>query len=360
MQGGNASAPYSTCQSAGIAVPARPILWYIAFEAMYIEPTLDLIRFLRPVVAAHTRRTPLVRSDWLSGLLGCDVRLKCEGLQVTGSFKARGAFAALVHEKPDAVLAASAGNHGQGLALAARTFGVPCTIVTPRSVPRGKEQAILDLGSRLIRSPFDGYDDTEIWARERIGELGGLFISPFDHPAVMAGNGGTLGLEILEDAPDTDTIVVPCGGGGCAIGLGVVVRAHSRPVRVIGVNTDASPGMALSRRDGRPHLRVEGRPTIAEGLEGGVSARSFELANRFVDDVVVAREPTLRRAVAGIALRERLVVEGSGAAGVAAVLDGLIRGNRVVIVLTGSNIDPELLAELLKEAAIEQTGGGHR
>ena len=129
---------------------------------------------------------------------------------------------------------------------------------------------------------------------------------------------------------------------------------------MIGVNTDASPGMALSRRDGRPHLRVEGRPTIAEGLEGGVSARSFELANRFVDDVVVAREPTLRRAVAGIALRERLVVEGSGAAGVAAVLDGLIRGNRVVIVLTGSNIDPELLAELLKEAAIEQTGGGHR
>jgi len=317
---------------------------------MIFDVTSDLIASLRPVVSENTRRTPLLKSEWLSSLTGGEVWLKCENLQVTGSFKARGGFAAMAMEKPGSVVAASAGNHGQGLALAARRFGVPCTIVVPRSIPHVKEQAIRSHGARLVRSPFDGYDDTEAWARDHLDEIGGTFISPFDHPAVIAGNGGTLGLEIFEEAGELDAVVVPCGGGGCAIGIGVTARARSTGTRIIGVNTDASPGMWLSRRDRKANLRVDSLPTIAEGIEGGVSENSFRLADRYIDEVVKVREATIRRAVAETALREHLIVEGSGAAGVAAVMDGQIRGKKVCIVLTGSNIDPELFAELLKEA----------
>lgn len=290
----------------------------------------------------HVRRTPVLRSGWLSELAGGDVYLKCENLQRTGSFKVRGGFAALALD-PRPVVAASAGNHGQGLALAARTFGVPCTIVVPRTIPRGKEEAIRALGATVVKAPFDGYDDTEAWTRERTAAFGGDWVSPFDDPYVVAGNGGTTALEIFEDLGDLDALVVPCGGGGCAIGCGIAARGRAR---VVGVNTDASPGMALSRRDGRARLRVESAPTIAEGIEGGVSERSFALASRFVDDVVVVREATIRRAVAETLRHERMLVEGAGAAGVAAILEGL-KGRRICVILTGSNLDRERVVELL-------------
>jgi threonine dehydratase len=315
---------------------------------------IALVEEVRPVVARHTRRTPLLRSEWLSALAGGQVYLKCENLQVTGAFKVRGAFATLARlsegERRAGVVACSAGNHGQGLALAARTFGVRATVVVPASVPRVKEEGIRALGARLLKSPYPGYDDTQSWTLERLAELGGVFVSPFEGAGVIAGNGGTLALEILEDQPDLDAIVVPCGGGGCAIGLGVVARARSPRTRILGVNTDASPGMWLSRRDGRAHLRVESEPTIADGIEGGVSERSFRLAERFVDEVVVVQEATVRRAVAEIALREHLIVEGAGAAGVAALLDGRVQAPRIAVVLTGSNIDGARLVELLREA----------
>lgn len=310
----------------------------------------DTIERIRPVVAKHVRRTPMLRSEWLSKLAGAEVWLKCENLQVTGSFKVRGGFAA-VSQIRGPVIASSAGNHGQGLARAAREFGVPCTVVVPRSAPRIKVEAIRGEGARVVEAPFDGYDDTQAWTLERLGELGGgEFVSPFDHPAVIAGNGGTLALEILEDAPDVDTIVVPCGGGGCAIGVGVVARTKSSRLRCVGVNTDASPGMWKSRREGRACLRVDSAPTIADGLEGGVSQVSFELANRFVDDVLAVRESTIRWAVGEIVRREQLVVEGSGAAGVAALMEGARIGRRICVVLTGSNIDPERLVELVRIA----------
>lgn len=264
--------------------------------------------------------------------------LKCENLQVTGSFKVRGGLAAVDTLRRD-VVAASAGNHGQGLALAAKLYGVACTIVVPRTVPKVKEEAIRSHGATVVKAPFDGYDDTEAWARAQ--NFPGVFVSPFDDDAVIAGNGGTLALEILEDAPDTDTIAVPLGGGGCAIGCGVV--AKPRGVRVIGVNTDASPGMWMSRRDGRPHLRVESAPTIAEGIEGGVSAKSFDLANRYVDDVVVVPEASLGPAIAGVLKHERMLIEGAAAAAVAA----RVRSNNLVIVLSGSNIDLERVAKIL-------------
>lgn len=312
---------------------------------------------IRDAVDHHVRRTPLLPSAWLSELTGTRVFLKCENLQVTGSFKVRGAVAAVSRLTPEeragGVIACSAGNHGLGLAFAARAFDVPCTVVVPSAAPRVKAEGIAALGAKVIRSPHDGYDRTQAWTLERLVEFGGRFVSPFDDPAVMAGNGGTLMLEILEDLPVVDLVVIPCGGGGCSIGAGMVVRARAPQTRIIAVNTDASPGMWLSRRDGRPHLEVESRPTIADGLEGGVSERSFELANRFVDEVVLAREATLRRAVGELLERERKVVEGSGAAGVAALAAAAVPlgpARTVCVVLTGSNIDPELLASLVPDS----------
>jgi threonine dehydratase len=312
-------------------------------------PTIELVDRIRREVAGQVRRTPLLRSEWLSAQTGADVLLKCENLQRTGSFKLRGAVAALVADRPGAVVTASAGNHGQGLALAARAVGVPCTVVVPRTAPAIKAEGIRALGARLVRAPHDGYDETEAWARAHLTELGGRFVSAFDDPAVMAGNGGTLALELVEDAGHLDVVVVPCGGGGCAVGMGATLRTRSPGTRVVAVNTDASPGMWMSRRDGRAHLRVEGRPTICDGLEGGVSARTYELALELVDDVVLATEATIRAAVREIAVREHLVVEGSGAAGVAALLDRAVDvgGQRVAVLLSGGNIDPDRFAALL-------------
>lgn len=311
--------------------------------------SFELIEEIRPEVARHVRRTPLVRSDWLSETTGGEVWLKCENLQRTGSFKARGGFAAASRARGP-VLASSAGNHGQGLALGAKSYGVPCTIVVPRTIPRVKEEAIRRLGARVVKAPFDGYDDTQTWTLERQTELGGTFISPFEAPEVIAGNGGTLALEIFDELKGLDALVIPCGGGGCAIGAGIAARTASPGTRVVGVNTDASPGMWLSRRDGRPHLRVESAPTIAEGIEGGVSEASFEMANRWVDELTVVPERTIRRGVVEVLRREKMLVEGSGAAGVAALLEGNVPPGKVCVLLSGSNIDLDRLAELLAEA----------
>jgi threonine dehydratase len=320
------------------------------------EISIDLIERVREAVSRHTRRTPLLRSERLSARAGGDVYLKCENLQATGSFKIRGAVAALSEMAPEArargVVAASAGNHGLGLARAASIFATPCTVVVPRSAPRVKTDGIAALGARVLRSPHDGYDATLSWTLDRADELGGTFVSAFEDPAIMAGNGGTTFLEVQDELPDPDLVIAPCGGGGLSVGMGVAARARSPHTRIVGVNTDASPGMWLSRRDGRAHLTVESKPTIAEGLEGGVGERSFALGRTFIDDVILVREATLRRAVVDVLRREHLVVEGSGAAGVAAILDGVVdvAGGRAVVILTGGNIDPPLLAELLAEA----------
>jgi threonine dehydratase len=314
------------------------------------ELSIGLIEEVRSTVAPRTRRTPLLCSAWLSELTGSEVLLKCENLQVTGSFKVRGALAALSlmpeTQRRVGIIACSAGNHGQGLALAARTYGVPCTIVAPRSLSVVKEDGMRALGARVVKSPHQGYDRTQAWTLERLDEFGGTFVSPFEDPAVIAGNGGTTMLEVLEDTSPLDAVVIPCGGGGCAIGAGVVVRTQSPATRVVAVNSDASPGMWLSRRDGRAHLAVDSKPTIAEGIEGGVSEATFQLGERFIDNVVLARETLIRRAVPEIARHEHLIVEGSGAAGVAALLDGRIQARRICVFLTGGNIDSKLFCSL--------------
>jgi threonine dehydratase len=318
------------------------------------EPTLDTVLAVRDVVARHTLRTPLLRSDWLSDRTGASVTLKCESLQRTGSFKIRGAIAALhtlgERERRAGVFTASAGNHGRGLAHAARQFGVPCTVVVPEGCPAVKAEGMQSAGARVVVAPHAGFDDAQAWALDHRAELGARFVSAYDDPAVIAGNGGTLALEILEAVGEPDLILAPCGGGGLTTGLGLVTRERAPRTRVVGVNAEASPGMWLSRRDGRPHLRVESGPTWAEGIEGGVGALTFSLSARLLDDIVLASEAGIRNAVGQTLLQQRLVIEGSAAAAVAAVLEGRVAvppGARVVVILTGSNIDPDRLAAAL-------------
>jgi len=218
-------------------------------------------------------------------------------------------------------------------------------IFVPRTVPQVKADRIAALGARLVKAPFDTFDPTQEYARERLD--GALWVSAYDDPDVIAGNGGTTALEIFEEGL-VDAIVVPCGGGGLAIGAGVV--AHRHGAKVIGVNTEASPGMWLSRRDGRAHLSVDSKPTIAEGIEGGVAETTYRLGLRFIDDVVAVSEASIGRAVAETHRREGMAIEGSAAAAVAAVVEGLIPRNlgRIVVVLTGGNIDPGRLESLLR------------
>lgn len=314
------------------------------------EISFELIERITPGVRARVLETPLLPSPWLSELAGAEVLLKCENLQLTHSFKIRGAIAKFV-DTPGltGVASASAGNHGQGLAWAAREFGAACKIFVPRSIPRVKEDAIRALGAELVKSPFDGFDETDLWAREKTG--GASWVSAFDDPHVMAGNGGTVVLEILERAPRVDCVVVSCGGGGMAIGAGVALHCLRPGSRVVGVNSESSPGMWLSRRDGRAHPKIESKATIAEGIEGGVPQSTYELGLRHIDDVVVVTEASIRRAVVEALRRHALLIEGSAAAAVAALMEGKIAPGvkSIAVVLSGGNIDPARLESLLAE-----------
>jgi threonine dehydratase len=324
---------------------------------MKTELTPDLVRRVRDLIAPHVRRTPLLRSDWLSSLSGGEVYLKCENLQVTGSFKVRGGLAAVALLDPEArsrgVVTASAGNHGLGLAHASSVFGISCKVVVSQTVPKVKEDGIRALGAEVIRAPHVGYDATQAWTLSRLDDLGGTYVSAFEDSAVMAGNGGTTFLEVDEEIDDLEAMVVPCGGGGMVCGVGMMAHDLRPDLQVIGVNTDASPGMWLSRRDGRAHLEVESAPTIAEGIEGGVGELTYDLGRTLIDDMIVVREKALRRSVADVARYERMIVEGAGAAGVAALVEGALHGRKVCVFLTGANIDTELLYSLLRETFSE-------
>lgn len=322
---------------------------------MGIEPSdiAALSERVHPSVRRHTRRLPLLRSSWLSDLAGAEVWLQLENFQVTGSFKVRGALAALAELGERArggVVASSAGNHGLGLAFAARQVGVPCTVVVPENVPTNKERSMRDLGARVVHAPHLGYDATQMWTLAHLSDLGGEFVSPFDDPAVIAGNGGTLALEILEARPEVDAIVAPCGGGGLLAGLGCIVSSRGHPARIFGVNSEASPAMWASRRDGRPWLEYAGGPTVAEGLEGGVGRVTFPLIEATVDDLTVVPEAMLRRAMVDLARHEHMIVEGAAAAGVAALLVGARPGHEVVVIVTGANLDWPRWLDLLAAA----------
>jgi threonine dehydratase len=315
--------------------------------------SLDTVRDARRRLGGRVRRTPLVHSAWLSALTRAEVWLKLETLQRTSSFKIRGALnAALALAERGGtgpLVTASAGNHGRALAEAARDAGMACVVFTPANAPRTKLDAIRAAGARLDSRARD-YDEAEAAAGRHAAETGAQFISAYNHPDVIAG-AGTVALEILDERPDADDVVVPVGGGGLMSGMALAIRTVSPACRMIGVEAALNPAFRVARA----HARITPIPvaeSLADGLGGNLEAGSitFDLVERYVQWLTDADEPSIAAAIAALAFEEHLVVEGAGAVGVAALAAGRLtglEGRRVVVVISGANIDRARLADVL-------------
>jgi threonine dehydratase len=316
--------------------------------------TLANVLAARRVIQPHLWPTPLMPSAGLSWRTGGDVSLKLECWQRTGSFKLRGALNRLSNLSPEeraqGVVTASAGNHGQGVALAGQLFGLPnVTVFVPEDAAATKVNRLhtFDCQVRLAGADYDAaHALAETWAREQ----GAVYVSAYDDPTVIAGQ-ATVGLEIMEVQPDTELILVPVGGGGLIAGIAIVAKAINPKVRILGVQPEASPAAYLSLRDGRAYETYPAGPTICDGLAGGFGRVPFELAAGLIDDVLVVPEADVRQAVAWLLVQEQLVVEGSGAIAITPLLNGQLRAEAksVAAVLTGRNIDATLLQEILAE-----------
>jgi threonine dehydratase len=296
-------------------------------------------------------RTPMEGSRWLSSLTGSAVELKCENLQRTGSFKVRGAYTRMSYlsdeERALGVVAASAGNHAQGVALAAQALGIKATVFMPEGAPIPKEKATRGYGADVV---FHGryIEDSLAEARAFQERTGAILIHPFDNADIVAGQ-GTVGLEILEQAPDVETIVVPCGGGGLLSGIAIAVKAMRPEVRVIGVQAEGAAAYPASLEAGHP-VALESMATMADGIAVGLPGEvTFAMVRDLVDEVITVSEASLSGAVLATLERAKMVVEPAGAAAVAAILDDPSRfSSPTVGVLSGGNIDPLLLGKVIQ------------
>jgi len=299
-------------------------------------------------------RTPLEYSFLLSQRAGCEVYLKLENWQKTGSFKVRGAInkvASLTEEeKARGLVTASAGNHALGVAYAARALGnVPTTLFVPVNAPTSKLKKLEEFECDVFLSG-NSYDEAHHAAEDFERVHGATYVHAYDDPLTMAGQ-GTVGLEIMQDLPQAEAILVPVGGGGLIAGIALAAKAINPHIQVIGVQPEASPAAYLSLRDGRPYEEYDAAPTIADGLAGGFGRLPFEIAHDLIDAIVLVSEEETRAAVFTLLELAQFVVEGAGAVGIAALLAGKVNlaGRRVVAVLSGANIDASLLFAIMSE-----------
>lgn len=327
--------------------------------------TLEAVKQARTAIAGVALRTPLIRAR--GGLRPeIDLWLKLESLQPIGAFKIRGAANAMAQLDPESrrrgVVCCSTGNHGRAVAYSARQYGVPATVCLSELVPDAKVKAIAALGAR-VRRIGRSQDDAQIEA-DRLAAAEGLTpIPPFDHPDVIAGQ-GTIALEIIEDRPDVETILVPLSGGGLIGGIGLAAKALRPSIRIVGITMDRGAAMRDSLAAGHP-VAVEELPSLADSLGGGIgldNRYTFELCRQFVDEVVLLSEAEIYRGMRAMLLDERLVSEGAGAVGLAAILAGKVacRGPTAIVV-SGQNVDMnQLLAvargETVKVGALEVRG----
>lgn len=309
-----------------------------------LGPALAAVDAAAGRIAPYVRRTPLERSAWLSREHGAEVALKLECWQPTGSFKLRGAMAALTALDPEArargVLAVSAGNHGQALAWGAAALGVPATIVVPTSASRTKVEAMRAYPVELIEAGED-YDAAERFARALAAERGRPFVSPYNDAEVVAGQ-ATIARELLEQDPALDAIVVPCGGGGVLAGVALAAKALAPRLRVWGAEPAASPTMRAAL-DAGGLVAIAEEATIADGLAGNVEPGSitYPLIARWVDDLVTVPEAGIRAAMRGAAAHDHLILEGSAAVALAALAHLPVAGLRVAVIATGRNVTLE-------------------
>ena len=319
-------------------------------------PTVDDIRAAAERIRGAVIRTPMLVSRTLSEIIGAEVWLKFENLQFTAAYKERGALNKLLQlsaeERARGVIAASAGNHAQAVAYHAKRLGIPAIIVMPSPTPTVKVTQTEGHGAKVVLYGAM-FDDAYARARELALENGYVFVHPFDDPQIIAG-AGTVGLELLDDAPELDTIVVPIGGGGLMSGVSIAARAIKPDIELIGVEAELYPSMKCAIQD--CHLPMGG-DTLAEGI---AVKQPGELTSRilrdYANDVMLVPERDLERAVAMLAGIEKTVVEGAGAAGLAAMLSDRKRfaGKKVATILCGGNIDTHLLANVLVRDLVRQ------
>ncbi|HEY2574960.1 MAG TPA: threonine ammonia-lyase [Streptosporangiaceae bacterium] len=305
----------------------------------------------RELLHGVTVTTPLLHSRVLSERLGGPVYLKCENLQRTGSYKVRGAYVRLARlseaDRGRGVVAASAGNHAQGVAFAAASLGIKATVFMAHGAPLPKVEATKGYGADVVLHGH-GVEDAMAAAIEHAQEHGSVYIHPFDHVDVIAGQ-GTTGLEILEQCPDVRTIAIAIGGGGLASGVSVAVKAHDPGIRIVGVQAAAAAPLPPSIAAGHP-VQVDISPTMADGIMvNHVGELTFEILSSLADRVLTVSEDALSRALLLCLERSKQLVEPAGAAGVAALIEHPRAFEPpVVIVLSGGNIDPLLLAKVLR------------
>lgn len=319
-----------------------------------LGPTLAEFEEARERIAPVVLTTPLETSRSLSDILGSPVFLKCENLQRTGSYKIRGAYNRLsrlsAEERALGVVAASAGNHAQGVALAARELGIRSTIFMPLGVPLPKLSATREYGAEVVLRGHT-VDEPLRAAAQFADDTGAVFIHPFDHPDIVAGQ-GTLGLDIIEQQPDVDTVVVPIGGGGLISGVASALKQRAalagRTVRVIGVQAANAAPYPVSLTRGEP-TEITITPTIADGIAVSRPGNlNFDIIRATVDDVVTVSDDEIAQALLLLLERAKLVVEPAGAVGVAAILAGRIRETgTTVVVLSGGNIDPLVMDRVI-------------
>ena len=316
-------------------------------------PTASLadIEAAREVLRGVAIETPMEESRWLSEKAGGPVLLKCENLQRTGSFKIRGAYLRMSRlsegERAAGVVAASAGNHAQGVALAAHLLGIKATVFMPEGAPIPKEKATRGYGAEVV---FHGHsvDEALVRAREFSDQTGAVLIHPFDHVDIVTGQ-GTCGLEILEQCPEVKTVLVSCGGGGLIAGIATAIKAKRPDVRIVGVQAEGAAAYPGSLSVGVP-TALESMTTMADGIAVGCPGEvPFRAVQEYVDEVVTVSEESLSRALLMLLERAKLVVEPAGAAAVAAILDNSARFETpAVAVLSGGNVDPLLLMRVIR------------
>ena len=316
--------------------------------------TMRELYLARQRIASIVRKTPLVHSPELTERAGGAVYLKLESLQETGSFKIRGAANKLLSLDPGArergTITVSSGNHGRALAYVAHRLNVRAVVALSKAVPENKRAAIQKLGAETVVQGKT-YDEAAEYAAQRQAEQGLEMIHPFDDPFIIAGQ-GTIGLELLADLAEIDTVVVPLSGGGLLAGIALALKSADAGIRVVGVSMERGPAMFESLRAGRVVDIVE-EPTLADALAGGIAPNvyTFKMIQKYVDDTVLVSEKEIASAMAFALERHHLVVEGGGAVGIAALLSGKVAhlGQHTAVVVSGGNVDIPLLLKVARD-----------
>lgn len=320
--------------------------------------TFSMIQEAKKTIGGVIRRTPLVECPALEEALGGSIYLKMENLQKTGSFKIRGAINKISsltdEEKARGVIAASAGNHAQGVALGAKAQGIKATIAMPATAPMAKVAATRSYGAEVVLNG-EVYDDAYAKACEIQKESGAVFLHPFDDEYVMAGQ-GTIGLEILEDVADLDVVVVPIGGGGILAGIAMAVKNIKPSIKVIGVQTDNVPSMREALKVGES-IVVDATPTIADGIAvRKAGTKTFQVIKEYVDDVITVSESEIAKSILFLMEKSKVVAEGAGATAVAALLAGKVdtENKKVCAIISGGNIDINLVDRVINKALFDE------